>query len=326
MTAVVDGCEVRRRAERLADEVLFPAALATDAAERVPAANLDALAQAGLYGVAAELDREDFSAVVEALASGCLSTTFVWLQHHGLVKALAGSEERAEMDARARRGEVRGGLALAGLLPHPPLRCRQTGGDAWVVDGSAPWVTGWGMVDLLLVAARSDDGTTVTTMLVDAVEGGGLSVERQRLVAVDASTTVEVTFDGVVVSAHRALGSRTFQTEDPAGLRTNGSLALGVANRCCRLLGASPLDDELAAARATLDGCPPEAMPAARAAAAELAQRAAVALVVHEGSRSITTASHAQRLAREAMFLLVFGSRPSIKAELGALLVDRRRR
>lgn len=118
------------------------------------------------------------------------------------------------------------------------------------------------------------------------------------------------------------IGSRPFRPEDPAGLRPNGSLALGVAKRCCRLLGPSPLDDELAACRAALDTCAPESMPAARAAAAELAQRAATALVVHEGSGSITTASHPQRLAREAMFLLVFGSRRSIKAELRALLVE----
>lgn len=191
-----------------------------------------------------------------------------------------------------------------------------------MLDGSAPWVTGWGMVDLLLVAARSDDDATVTTLLVDAAEGDGLSVERQRLVAVDASTTVEATFDGVVVPPDRVIGSRPFRPEDPAGLRPNGSLALGVAKRCCRLLGPSPLDDELAACRAALDTCAPESMPAARAAAAELAQRAATALVVHEGSGSITTASHPQRLAREAMFLLVFGSRRSIKAELRALLVE----
>lgn len=313
---------MRRRAKRLADEVLFPAAMATDVADRVPAANLDALAEAGLYGVAAELDQEDFAAVVEALASGCLATTFVWLQHHGLVKALTGSEVHADLAACARRGEVRGGLALAGLLPDPPLRARPAG-DGWVLDGTAPWVTGWGMVDVLLAAARSDDGATVTTLLVDAVEGGGLSVERQRLVAVDASATVEATFDGVAVPPDRVLGSRPFQPEDPAGLRTNGSLALGVANRCCRLLGPGPLDAALEACRAALDACAPESMPAARAAAAELAQRAATALIVHDGSGSITTASHPQRLAREAMFLLVFGSRPTIKSKLAALLVER---
>ena len=57
-------------------------------------------------------------------------------------------------------------------------------------------------------------------------------------------------------------------------------------------------------------------MALARAEASELAVRATAALTVRDGSNSITTDSHAQRLAREAVFLLVFGSRPAIKAAL----------
>jgi hypothetical protein len=48
--------------------------------------------------------------------------------------------------------------------------------------------------------------------------------------------------------------------------------------------------------------------------------RATAALIVHQGSRAILIDQDAQRLAREALFLLVFGSRPTIKAGLGRLL------
>src|SRR5439155_1700083 len=82
-----------------------------------------------------------------------------------------------------------------------------------------------------------------------------------------------------------------------------------VAGRCCALLGSSPLDDELAASRAALAETPPESMPAARAAASDLALRAASGLLVSVGSRGVALDDHAQRLAREALFLLVFGSR-----------------
>jgi hypothetical protein len=105
----------------------------------------------------------------------------------------------------------------------------------------------------------------------------------------------------------------------PEGLRINGSLALGVTLRCCRLLGPSPLDAELDACRSRLDeavSVGAEAMAVARAAACELAVRAAAALAVHEGSSAVLPDQHAQRLSREALFLLVFGSRPPIKAEL----------
>src|ERR1041385_4240129 len=79
-------------ARRLADDVLFPAALATDAADSVPGELLDALAGAGLYGLMADADFATVCAVVEALASGCLTTTFVWVQHLGTVRAAATSD------------------------------------------------------------------------------------------------------------------------------------------------------------------------------------------------------------------------------------------
>ena len=64
----------------------------------------------------------------------------------------------------------------------------------------------------------------------------------------------------------------------------------------------------------------PDAMAQARAAACELAVRAAAALAVRDGSRSATVGQHPPRLAREALFLLVFGSRPPIKQALAGLL------
>ena len=55
-------------------------------------------------------------------------------------------------------------------------------------------------------------------------------------------------------------------------------------------------------------------MPDARAQASALALQAATTLVVTGGGRSITMDHHAQRLAREALFLLVFGQTGSIRA------------
>ncbi len=92
-----------------------------------------------------------------------------------------------------------------------------------------------------------------------------------------------------------------------------------MARRCCRLLGPGPLDDELAGCRQKLDdalGAGTAAMAEARAAASELGVRAAAALAVREGSRSVGVDQHVQRLAREAMFLLVFATRPAIKSAL----------
>jgi len=43
-------------------------------------------------------------------------------------------------------------------------------------------------------------------------------------------------------------------------------------------------------------------------------------LAVRDGGSAVTVDQHAQRLAREAVFLLVFGSRPGIKSALLQLL------
>ena len=322
------GGAVLHAAARLADEVLFPAAMAVDAADAVPPDQLDALAAAGLYGAAGprshgglELDLATMGAVVETLAGGCLATAFVWLQHHGLVRTLGTDGLAALRDewlAPLCRGERRAGIALAGLLPGPPRLRATPARGGWELDGSSPWVSGWGLVDVLQVAARGQDGTVVWLM-VDASEGEGLSAERQHLLAVDACRTVHLSFDRLWVAPERHL--RTDHYEESAwsagaGLRLNGSLALGITQRCCRLVGPGPLDSELDRARRGLDQASADDMAGARAAASALAVRAAAALVVHAGSGSILVEHHAQRLYREAAFLLVFGSRASIRAGL----------
>jgi alkylation response protein AidB-like acyl-CoA dehydrogenase len=319
--------DVLERARAIAEDVLFPNAAATDAADLVPRANLDALAAAGLYGIAVpeadgglDLDVATQHRVVEALASGCLTTTFVWLQHRNPTRALIATGNAGLRDAwlaPLASGERRAGIALAGNRPGPPLLRAARARGAPVLAGTAPWVSGWGLVDVLLVTAR--DGDTVVSVLVDAEEAEALRAERLRLVAADASGTVTLRFDGYEVPAARVIGVEPHAAvleRDATGLRMNGSLALGLIDRCCRLLGPSPLDDELVAARSALDAAATQELPEARAAACELALRAANALTVAHGSRAILVGEHAERLAREALFLAVFGSRPPIKASL----------
>ena len=215
------------------------------------------------------------------------------------------------------RGDVRGGVALAGLLPGPPRLTARPVDGGWLLHGEAPWVSGWGVVDLLVVAARGPEDTTVT-LLVDAREQHGLAAARQRLGAVNASATVQLSFAGLFVPDGRFVGQKPYDpvSAQSEGLRGNGSLALGVGRRCCALIGPSPLDDELDACRAELDAADTAAMPAARAWASEFAVRAGHVLAVRRGSRSALAGDDAERLAREAGFLLVFGSRPAIKDAL----------
>ena len=318
--------ELRDRVEELSLQ-FFADAEAVDAADSVPASHLSALASAGLYGIFAPtsvgglgLGYEGACVVVEELASSCLATTFVWAQHFRLVGAMLDpttpAELRHELLAPAVRGEVKSGVALTGLLPGPARLSARRAPGGWLLDGEAPWVSGWGVVDVIFVVARGPD-ETVVSLLLDAAAQPGLSVERLRLAAANASATVRLGFDGVFVADDRVVRVQPYEVarHQSERLRLNGSFALGIAKRCCALLGPSPLDDELADRRAELDGAGEggDAMLLARARASELAVRAAHALGVHRGARSAIAGDVAERLSREAAFLLVFGTRAGIK-------------
>jgi alkylation response protein AidB-like acyl-CoA dehydrogenase len=327
---------VRSHAERLAEDVFLPAATEVDRADRVPESHLDKLKQLGFYGVSAPpqfggVGMEDMATVgyvLEMLASGCLSTTLVWMQHHGALQGVAASETPGLRECwlpGLLSGDVRAGIALAGLRPGAAsMRARRVA-DGYVLDGEVPWVSGWGMIDVVQVGARDDNGDACFT-LVDAVASPSLEGTIQDLTALRASRTAVLRFREHLVPSDRLMYSQPYESWNAAeasGMTVNGFLALGVARRCCELLGPTALDAELEAARAGLIGADAEKIPAARASASELALRAASALIVHTGSRSAIRGHHPERLLREAAVLLVYGTRPLIKNKLLTRLTDR---
>ena len=312
-------------AEDLAERVLFPAAMRTDASPLPPVSHFEALADAGLYGLAAPAewggaDLATLCSVIERLASGCLTTAFVWIQHNTPVRELSASQNeglRNDLLTELCAGRTRAGIALGGLHQGTAgLRAEAVAGG-WLVSGDAPYVTGWGIIDLVLVAALTSDGR-VLRCLIDATESPSLRSVPLRLLAANASGTVRVHFNRHFVPGERVTSVAPY-TPSPAydgGGRPNGSLALGVARRCLQLIGPSPLHDELDTRRRQLDKAAEETMAEARAAAAALAVRTAAALITHRGSRSIALGDDAERLYREAAFLLVFGTRPAIRTAL----------
>jgi alkylation response protein AidB-like acyl-CoA dehydrogenase len=311
--------DVVETARELADELLFPAALATDASI-VPVSSLNALAAAGLYGSGISDDLDLTCAVLEVLAGGCLSTAFVWMQHLGVVRAATVSEHahiRDEWATPLERGDRRGGLALGGALPGPPLLHARENDGGWLLDGSSPWLSGWGLIDVVYVGARTEDERLVWTF-VDARQSDTLHVELQGLMALSATATVRADFVGHVVPAERVVSIMPYRGGvTPLEIhRIHASLPLGVAGRCCGLLGPSPLDDELSACRARLAELDPDRVAADRADAGELAVRAATALMTKTGSRSILLDEHPQRLAREALFASVYALRPASREAL----------
>lgn len=331
------------RARVIADEVLFPAASQVDESGVIPRGHFDLLAEEGFYSVAAGpedggagLDVPAMAGILEVLVGGCLATTFTWMQHHGVVRALSRTDNarlRERYLAATVRGELRAGVAYAGAIPRPPRLWASATGGGWLLHGDAPLVTGWGMVDLLLVSARdtaspADESGRIVNALVPPRAGGGVTVTGLHLSAAHASSTVRLHFADCFVPADQVLGEithRDFLAGQHISARLNGSLALGIAGRCVRLVegaGETATAQRLAAERdeirrrldAGLDD--PDTLPAARAAASEFALHAAGALVAAVGSSGILAGSHAGRLLREAAFTLVAAGRPEIRDRL----------
>jgi alkylation response protein AidB-like acyl-CoA dehydrogenase len=315
-------------AEEIAHRLLFPSAMETDAADLVPLRNLDALAEAGLYGLPGPREYGGLAAdlptvcsVIEALASGCLASTFVWLQHQTPVRTITASTNTAMKDEWLPQlcvGRKRAGISFGGLRAGPSQVTARAVEGGWLLDGEAPLVSGWGRIDVLLVNGRTEDDSQVVSVLVPAAASERLSVQPLRLLAANASCTVRVRLAGLFVPAEHVVSVEPYRAPPPydGGGRTTASLALGVARRCCTLIGPSRLDQKLAARRRQLDEASDETMAEARAAGCEVALRAAAALLVAHGSASLLPASHAQRLFREAAFVQVFGSRTAIRSAL----------
>jgi alkylation response protein AidB-like acyl-CoA dehydrogenase len=324
------------RAQWIADTVLFPDAAMVDSAGVVPESHFRALASAGLYGLAAPPEvggpgagLDTIVPVLETLAGGCLSTTFVWIQHHGAVRGLAATPNaplREEFLDDLIVGRKRSGVAFAGAAAVPARLHASKVGGGWVFEGSGPFVSGWGIVDVLHVSGRAGD--EIVNVLIDAKTAPGLVASPYELVVAQATATVQLKFSEFFVPDDRVVGTVStdqFLVAELFSSRLNGCLPIGLAVRCAQLLdeygkpeAASAVTEQITSVRADLDAglADPDAMPAARAAASALAYRAAGAVVVAEGAGGVIVGGHGQRLVREAMFTLVAGSRPPMKAAL----------
>jgi len=329
------------RAGAIADDVLFPAALDVDTQGVIPHSHFDLLAEEGFYGLAGrsehggiEVDLPSFASIVEILCGGCLTTTFTWIQHHSVVRGLTGTanvELQQTYLGAAIRGELRGGVAFAGAIPRPPRLWATAIDGGWLLNGEAPFVSGWGIIEVLLIAARDMAGGpqgTIVNGLVDAVACDGATVEELRLIAAQGSNTVRLRFKDYFLPSGKVLAevSHTdFLGNQHISARLNGCLAMGVAGRCIQMIDETGQPETAARLRTALDAIrdrlddgltDPPVLPAARAAASELAYRAAGALVIAVGSTGILQHQHAQRLVREATFTLVAAGRPEVRTAL----------
>jgi alkylation response protein AidB-like acyl-CoA dehydrogenase len=316
-------------AHRLAEDLLAPAAEATDRAPAVPLSHLDALAGAGLFDLTTT-PKPATRAIYEALAGACGVTFFVWVQHHAPVRMLAASTNAGARDRwldDLRSGRLLGGVAFAYLRrPGTPavVATRVSGG--YRIDGKAPWVTSWSLAGLYAVAARLDD--QVLFFLMEAQAGGVRASPPLAMAAMNASSTVRLAFEGLFVADDDVLSVSSFagwQADDRVATAQANPAPFGIAARCVRLLGDTPLAGEVAdlRARAYAGTSDLAAQVDLRAESLELAVRCATALVVASGGRGMSLDHPAQRLLREAAFFTILAQTPALRQATLAQLAPR---
>ncbi len=327
---------LRAEALRVADDILFPAAAEVDRTGVVPPSHWRALAEAGLYAIAAPIEAGgpglefgEVTEILEVLVSGCLSTAFTWLQHHGVVISLSRTANRSLSDELLEptiTGRLRAGVAYAGVVPTPPRMTATRTDNGWVFAGYAPFVSGWGVVDLLQISARDRRTDNVIAAILPTAElPGTVRASPVELTAAAATSTVSLQVDSLAIPDARVVSRVTvdeFFANQNVGVRLNGTLPFGLVRRCTALLdvagqarAARRLRERADDARMVLDSAMDDAtdLLAARADAAGLALEAVAALVAARGGEALLRGSDAERLFREASFVLVAASRPELK-------------
>jgi len=281
----------------------------------------------------------------EALAGACLTSCFLLSQRDAACRRLVDSASewvRRELFPRLATGEGFLTVGLAQLTTSrqygKPAVTARADGDAFILNGTVPWVTGAPRAEHIVTGAVLDDGTQIVAALPMSLAGVtvGASLE---LIALQGSMTAEVRLDGVRLGRNWLLAGPAAQVMHSGrggtgGLETS-CLAFGLAGAALGhlreesaarpdLVGdAEKLDHALhalrqqmyqqAAGAAALD---PQGL---RTRANSLVLRATQAALVASKGTGFLRSHPAQRWARQALFFLVWSCpRPVAAAALAS--------
>jgi len=335
-------------ARGVAADVLAPQATAAER-DGVPRASIDALAAAGLLAVAGPAELGGLSPaagreVAELLAGASPDAWFVWMQHHLPVRLVT---ETSNVAARERllpelcAGRMLAAVAFSHLRrPHPGVHATRVG-RGWRIQGTVPWLTSWGLADVVALGALTDDGDVLFAMVPLGADAppGLVATPALELASMQGTRTVGLQLNGVVVPDDAVVlrePTPRWREEDALRAANVVPATFGIANAALAGLRAAvgapgaeqvgEVADELAAALAAtrerayalMDDAPADQAVgeriALRAQALGLTLRATAADIAVHGGRAMGAEHPAQRQARAALFLLVQAQTPLLRA------------
>ena len=347
-----------RAVRRIARDVLAPhAPAADDPARGVDPAHLALLSEAGQLAVTVPAEEGGLGGdvrvgieTVERLSGACGATWFVVTQHQmpqAVARGTLGLGDRWTAGPAVERhraglssGRTRAGIAVAHLRHPGPAAVRaEPDGAGWRLSGTSDWCTGWGLIDVVMIAGTVPDDRVVLA-LVPARDAPGLRPGAPlRLSVMGGTRTVPLTMDGFEVRPDDVLAvvdGPAWRAADDARTANAMPAAVGLLRRVVVALAALGeerdrpeavhtalhLGSHGAALRARAHGLLLDVPAGERTAErttlrgelAALTVRAAHALIAARSGSAMLADSPEQRWAREAAFHLVQAQTTAVRA------------
>ena len=318
------------------------AALADDAArvesDGVTRGDLKPLVDAGLFGLYAppelggSVSAAEQREVAELLAGAAQDVWFVWFQHGPSVKMTASTTNTSLRERYLPglvSGELIGGVSYSHLRNEQPGILATRDGDDFLLSGRQPWVTGWGINDLIVVGAVVPESDEIVFGLIPSGDSpGATSSGLLELAAMNGTETHMVAYDGHRLPADHVLNvlpRKDFLAVDALSNANVQPSTFGIALAALELFDGPTCDvlrERVLTCRAEayrlLDEVPiheqVEQRLALRAQALLLGIECATALLTSSGGKGMGMSHPAQRLLRAASFQVIHSQAAGIKA------------
>ncbi len=289
----------------------------------------------------------------EAVASGCLATLLILTQRDGACELISSSDNEAQkrdLLPRLARNEVMTSVGISQLTTSHqggrPALLAKPDGKGYRLHGHMPWVTSAAKCDFIVSGAALPDGKQILAVLPTDLPG--LQVDApMKLMALEGTLTSEVHCRDVPLDPSLVLAGPTgnaLRRRSTVKSLVVAAAGLGLAGAMVRLIASHAqqttgdlrhLADEAAARYSAMRdrvhksadklNQPDAEVPQTevRVAVNDLVLRLAVATMTFSKGSGFIRQRDAQRLAREAMFFLVWSTPDRVRAATLTGFLDR---